>query len=57
MNFAKFLSAVFLQNISERLLSKIVHSEQTFIQNQQQQQQHQSIIHVRCFSVFIVHLK
>ena len=56
MNFAKFLSAVFLQNISERLLSKIVHSEQTFIQNQQQQQ-HQSIIHVRCFSVFIVDLK
>ena len=48
MNFAKFLSAAFLQNISERLLLKIVHSEQTFIQNQQQQQQHQSIIHVCC---------
>ena len=47
MNFANFLSAAFLQNISERLLLKIVHSEQTFVQNQQQQQ-HQSIIHVRC---------
>ena len=33
---------------------KIDHSKQTFIQNQQQQQQQQSIIHVRCFSVFIV---
>ena len=36
VNFAKFLSAAFLQDIFERLLLKIVHSEQIFIQNQQQ---------------------
>ena len=48
VNFAKFLSAAFLQNIFERLLLKIVHSEQIFIQNQQPQ----SIIHVRSQPAF-----